>query len=84
MDEGQVRGVLAEHAGLRVDAAGVDAAADLYALGMTSHASVRVMLALEDAADVEIPDRFLTKESFASVGAILAMMGEIDASAAAS
>ena len=35
--------------------------ADLYAAGMTSHASVNVMLALEDAFDIEFPDELLTK-----------------------
>ena len=36
--------------------------ADLYEAGMTSHASVNVMLALEDAFDVEFPDRMLKRE----------------------
>ena len=45
--------------------------ADLYELGMTSHASVEVMLALEDSFGIEFPDRMLRREVFESVGAIL-------------
>jgi acyl carrier protein len=38
---------------------------------MTSHASVNVMLALEDALDIEFPERLLKKSTFASVASIL-------------
>jgi acyl carrier protein len=44
---------------------------DLYDAGMTSHASVRLMLSLEDAFDIEFPDEMLQREVFASVGAIV-------------
>ena len=37
---------------------------------MTSHASVNVMLALEDAFDVEFPDEMLTRSVFESVYAM--------------
>lgn len=74
--EQTVRAVLAEHAGL-VDVASLGADDDLYALGMTSHASVNVMLALEDAFDVEFPDRLLRRETFGSVGAITAAVDEL-------
>lgn len=73
----QIREVLAQHASLAVDAATVDAHDNLYSVGMTSHASVRVMLALEDAFDVEIPDRFLRKETFESIDAISELLREI-------
>jgi acyl carrier protein len=43
---------------------------DLYANGLTSHASVNVMLALEDAFDVEFPDSLLRKSTFESIKAI--------------
>lgn len=73
----QIREVLAEHASLRVDLAAIGVQDSLYALGMTSHASVRVMLAIEDAFDLEIPDRFLRKETFESIGSIGDMLREI-------
>lgn len=43
---------------------------DLYRKGLTSHASVNVMLALEDAFDVEFPDTLLRRGTFASIAAI--------------
>lgn len=65
-----VREVLAEHARLAVDALAVRTDADLYGNGLTSHASVNVMLALEDAFDLEFPDRLLKKHTFESIDAI--------------
>ncbi|MEU5841534.1 acyl carrier protein [Rhodococcus sp. NPDC047139] len=77
MTEQVIRKVLGEHAKLSVDSAGLDPAADLYELGLTSHASVNVMLALEDAFDVEFPDELLRKSTFASVGAIRSALTEL-------
>jgi acyl carrier protein len=51
--------------------------ADLYELGMTSFASVQLMLALEDAFDVEFPERMLNRRTFASLGAIAAALAEL-------
>jgi acyl carrier protein len=66
----QIRDVLAAHGRMSVDPHTVDSQADLYELGLTSHASVNVMLALEDAFDIEFPDEVLKKSTFASVGNI--------------
>jgi acyl carrier protein len=66
----RIRGALAAHGRLAVDPYGVDSTADLYELGLTSHASVNVMLALEDEFDVEFPDEVLKKSTFASVANI--------------
>jgi acyl carrier protein len=63
----QIRNVLAAHGRMAVDPGEVDDQADLYDLGLTSHASVDVMLALEDAFDIEFPDEVLKKSTFASV-----------------
>jgi acyl carrier protein len=63
----QIREVLAAHGRMAVDPHEVDEQADLYELGLTSHASVDVMLALEDAFDIEFPDEVLKKVTFASV-----------------
>ena len=62
-----VRQIIKEHGRLPVDVAGLDDGADLYQAGMTSHASVNVMLALEDAFDVEFPDSMLKRSVFESV-----------------
>ena len=63
----QIRDVLAAHGRMAVDPHDVDEHADLYDLGMTSHASVDVMLALEEAFDIEFPDEVLKKSTFESV-----------------
>ena len=63
----QIRDVLAAHGRMEVDLRDVDDQADLYELGLTSLASVNVMLALEDAFDIEFPDEVLNKSTFASL-----------------
>ena len=65
-----IRQILEDHARLSVDAASLDERADLYQAGMTSHASVNVMLALEDAFDIEFPDSMLKRGVFESIAAI--------------
>lgn len=75
----EVRRIVGEHARLPVDIADIDDHADLYQAGMTSHASVNVMLALEDAFDLEFPDRMLTREVFESIAAITAAITELKA-----
>ena len=67
MIQDQIRDVLAAHGRMAVDPHEVEDQADLYELGLTSHASVDVMLALEDAFDVEFPEEVLKKATFASV-----------------
>jgi acyl carrier protein len=66
----EIRAVLAEHGRLAVDVSTLADDADLYQAGLTSHASVNVMLALEDAFDVEFPEAMLRKKTFESVAAI--------------
>ena len=46
---------------------------------MTSHASVNVMLALEDAFDIEFPDRMLKRSVFESIASIQAALSELQA-----
>jgi len=72
-----IRSVLREHARLPVDIDTLDDDTDLFAAGMTSHASVNLMLALEDAFDIEFPDRMLTRGVFDSVSAIAAAIAEL-------
>jgi acyl carrier protein len=74
-----IRRVLREHARLPVDVDTLADDADLFAAGMTSHASVNLMLALEDAFDIEFPDRMLTRGVFDSVSAIAAAVTELSA-----
>ena len=66
----QIRKVLRGHGRLNQDINLLDASADLYQSGMTSHASVNVMLALEGAFDIEFPDHLLKRSVFGSIDAI--------------
>ncbi len=65
-----IRSILATHGQLMVDVASLDDRDDLYENGMTSHASVNVMLALEAEFDVEFPDTLLRRSTFQSIAAI--------------
>jgi acyl carrier protein len=75
--EQTVREVLAAHGRLPVSADQISASDDLYRAGLTSHASVGLMLALEDAFDIEFPDRMLTRSVFESVSSIAAAVSEL-------
>ena len=77
----EIRRVLSEHARLPVEVDTLSDEADLFAAGMSSHASVSLMLALEDAFDLEFPDRMLTRGVFESVGAIGDAVAELTPSA---
>jgi phosphopantetheine--protein transferase-like protein len=57
--------------------------ADLYAAGMTSHASVNLMLGLENEFDVEFPDRLLRRSVFESVASIREALFELTGQEAA-
>ena len=76
MDEA-IRAILAEHGHLPVDVDKLRDEDDLYQAGMTSHASVNVMLALEDEFDTEFPEAMLRKSTFESIAAIRTSLGEL-------
>ena len=69
--------MIGEHARLPIDVNALSNDADLFAAGMTSHASVNLMLALEDAFDLEFPDRMLTRGVFESIASITAAISEL-------
>ena len=75
--QSRVRTVLKNAGCLQVDVDSLADDADLYAAGLNSHATVNLMLALEDAFDIELPDRLLRRTTFASVGAIAKALGEV-------
>jgi acyl carrier protein len=78
----EIRRVLAEHARLPVDVGSIGDDDDLFQAGMSSHASVNVMLALEDAFDVEFPDRMLKRSVFESISGIASALSELHAEVA--
>ena len=65
-----IRAVLLEHGRLSGPIDTLTDDADLYMAGMTSHASVNVMLGLENQFDIEFPDHLLKRSSFESMAAI--------------
>ena len=73
----QIRDVLKQHGRLSSDVDALPVEAGLYEAGMTSHASVNVMLGLEDAFDIEFPDRMLTRGVFESIASISAAVTEL-------
>ena len=78
-DQARVRAVLKEIGLLQVSIDALADDADLYAAGLTSHATVNLMLALEEAFDIEFPDRLLRRRTFSSVNAIAESLTEIGA-----
>lgn len=66
----RIRGVLREHGKLARDPDELEAGADLYQAGLTSYTSVSVMLALEDALNVEFPDAMLNRALFSTIANI--------------
>jgi acyl carrier protein len=73
----KIRAIVKEHARLAVDVDALADDADLYQAGMTSHASVNLMLALEGTFDVEFPDRMLRRRVFESIASIGAAIEEL-------
>ncbi|ACM39040.1 MULTISPECIES: acyl carrier protein [Rhizobium/Agrobacterium group] len=65
-----IRTILGKVGGLQVAVTEIAADADLYALGLSSFASVQLMLGIEEAFDIEFPDHLLNRKSFASIEAI--------------
>jgi acyl carrier protein len=66
----RIRSVLRQHAQLAQTIEELSDEADLYRAGLTSHATVNVMLALEDEFEIEFPESLLLRRTFGSVRAI--------------
>jgi acyl carrier protein len=68
----RVREIVAQHGRLAVPVSGLDDEGDLYNAGLTSLATVGLMLALEDAFDIEFPDAMLSRKTFSSIASLSA------------
>jgi acyl carrier protein len=75
--EETIRSILGQYGNLPVQVDTIRDEDDLYQVGLTSHASVNVMLALEDEFDVEFPEVMLRKSTFESVVAIRSALGDL-------
>lgn len=76
-----VRGILRDQGRLSRDAIALGPDDDLYQAGMTSHAAVNVMLALEETFELEFPDHLLTRSTFATLRSIEHALGRLRAAA---
>jgi acyl carrier protein len=72
-----IRDTLRQHARLSVDVDAISDEADLYQAGMTSHATVNVMLALEQAFEIEFPDQMLRRSVFESIASMHAALEQL-------
>jgi acyl carrier protein len=75
-----IREVIREHAGLSRSVDEIDNDANLFEAGLSSMATVSVMLALEDAFDVEFPESMLSRATFESIGSIASAIESFRAS----
>ena len=65
-----IREIVAQQGRLSVDVFSLDETSDLYSAGLTSLATVGIMLALEDRFDIEFPESMLSRKTFNSVASI--------------
>ena len=73
----RIRALIDDSKILATPVAGLADQDDLYEAGMTSFGSVQLMIALEEAFDIEFPERMLTRRTFASIAAIARAVGEL-------
>ncbi len=73
----KIRTILAQEGKLAVDASTLGDDDDLYSVGLTSFASVQLMLAIEDGFDVEFSEKMLNRRTFQSISAIAAALTEL-------
>ena len=64
----EIRAILGTTGWLQTEVGTLSDDADLYAAGLTSLASVNLMLALEEKFDIEFPERMLRRKTFESIG----------------
>lgn len=74
-----IRQIVQQHARLATPIDQVTDTSDLYQAGLTSHASVTLMLALEDAFNVEFPERMLRRRTFETIANIREAINELTA-----
>ena len=68
----KVREVVSQHGRLGLPVTQLSDDGDLYTAGLTSLATVGLMLALEDEFDVEFPDSMLSRRTFGSIASLAA------------
>ncbi|GAB3135069.1 acyl carrier protein [Tsukamurella serpentis] len=69
--EEAIRGIVARQGRLTVPIEELAGDDDLYTAGLTSHAAVNVMLAIEDRFAIEFPDSLISKATFATIDSLV-------------
>jgi len=72
-----VRAILQKQGRLAVPVDRLDDRTDLHQSGLDSMAMVNVMLAIEQALDIEVPEELMTRRSFSTISAIDAMLRQL-------
>jgi acyl carrier protein len=67
----KVRDILTQHGRLSSPVDQLQDTSDLYNAGLTSLATVGLMLALEDQFNIEFPDNMLSRKTFASIESVV-------------
>lgn len=75
----KVREIVSQHGRLSVPVAELADDSDLYQAGLTSLATVGLMLALEDGFDIEFPDNMLSRRTFGSIASLAAAVEQLAA-----
>ncbi len=73
----KIRKILKQFGRLPVEVNTLSDEADLYTAGLTSFSSVQLMLGIEEAFDIEFPERMLNRRSFSSIRAISDAVNEL-------
>ena len=66
----KIKRILTQHGRLSTEVDLLEHDSDLYNAGLTSLATVGLMLALEEEFDIEFPDSMLSRKTFSSIEAI--------------
>jgi acyl carrier protein len=74
-----LRRILSETACLDVPIETLSDSDDLYAAGLSSLGSVRVMMAIEEEFDIEIPGELITPDLFRSIDSLVNTIGQVRA-----
>jgi acyl carrier protein len=81
MSNADIRAIIQAHARIPVNVEGLADDANLFTAGMTSLASVEVILALEEKFGIEFPDQMMHRRTFSSIAAIAAAISDLKAAA---
>lgn len=73
----KVREILTQHGRLSTSVGEIKDDGDLYNAGLTSLATVSLMLSLEDEFDIEFPDSMLSRKTFSSIDSIAEAIEEL-------